>query len=71
LQKHAVNLPRAAVSIIRNWFFGPKTTGLGRRICPGGFAANMRRSLNAPQRPPQPSQRMTCCFFSWLKTLLT
>ena len=26
-------------------------------ICSGGFAANMRRSLNAPQRPSQPPQR--------------
>jgi hypothetical protein len=26
-------------------------------ICPGGFAANVRGSLNARQRPPQPSQR--------------
>jgi hypothetical protein len=26
-------------------------------ICSSGFAANMRRSLDAPQRPAQPSQR--------------
>jgi hypothetical protein len=26
-------------------------------ICSGGFAADVRRSLNAPQRPSQPSQR--------------
>lgn len=27
------------------------------KICPGGFAAKMRRRFNAPQRLPKPSQR--------------
>ena len=35
-------------------------------ICPGGFGAQMRRSFNASQRPPQPSQRddLLFLFFS-------
>jgi hypothetical protein len=36
-----------------------------------GFVANVCRSLNAPQRPSQPSQRDDLLFLSSLKTLLT